>query len=273
MKYCIGRAHGGIGDILMMTPGIRSLKNQGHDISVAIDRHRTRNDTYYELLRYNEDISFIYDYRYVNKKKFDKFVDITSVAYPYEQSGIKIGRATIFANAMGVKIESEKPIYSVNRIVKIDNSISLHFFATEERRSLSATKANLIILWLLENTNANIVLLDRSDELIKDNSRIIYCGDKTVNEAAEILNGTNYFLGVDSGWMHIAGALNIPGTAIFGSTDPITRVKDYKYIDPIYTQSACRGCFYKHCDLEYDCMKSISVVEIIDRLKTDALLL
>lgn len=273
MRYCIARAHGGIGDILMMTPGINALVNQGHEVCVAIDRHRTRNDTYYQLLRNNEDVKFIYDYRYFNKNKFDKVVDITSVAYPYEQAGLKIGRATIFARAMGVKIENETPIFKVEKILKIENSIALHFFATEKRRSLSLDKALLIIDWLLQNTKANIVILDRCKELDIDNERIIYCGDKNIIEGAEVLNGCNYFLGVDSGWMHIAGALSIPGTAIFGSTDPVTRIKDYKYMDSLYTSSKCRGCFYKICDMDFDCMTSISVNEIIDRLRVDALLL
>jgi hypothetical protein len=273
MRYCIARAHGGIGDILMMTPGIRALASEGHEVSVAIDRHRTRNDTYYQLLKDNKDIKFIYDYRYFNKKKFDKVVDITSVAYPYEQAGLKIGRATIFAKAMGVKIEDETPIFEVKRIIKVENSIALHFFATEDRRSLSLKKAKLIVNWLLENTRANLVILDRCQDLNINSQRVIYCGDKDIIEAAEILNGCNYFLGVDSGWMHVAGALNVPGTAIFGSTDPVTRIKDYKYMDAIYTKSKCRGCFYKPCDLNFDCMSSIGVLEIVDRLRVDALLL
>ena len=274
MKYCIARAHGGIGDILMMKPGIRALAEAGHEVCVAIDRHRTKNDTYYELLKNNEDVKFIYDYRYFNKNKFDKVVDITSVAYPYEQAGLKIGRATIFAKAMGVKIDDETPFYSIERKIKIDNSNALHFFATEKRRSLSLEKAKAIIRWLLDCTSSNLILLDRYKEFSEiKNPRIIYCGNKNIEEAAVILKGANYFLGVDSGWMHIAAALSIPGTAIFGSTDPVTRIKDYKMIDAIYTSSNCRGCFYRACELDYDCMKSISVNQIIDRLKVDALLL
>ena len=273
MKYCIARAHGGIGDILMMTPGIHALKKAGHEVSVAIDRHRTRNDTYFNLLKNNTDIKFIYDYRYVNKRKFDKCIDITSIAYKYEQAGLKISRAEIFAKAMGVEIETEKPFYSVEKGFKIDNSVALHFFATEKRRSWSLKKANLLIEWLLNNTNCKIILLDKNKDLISDSKKIIYCGDLTVEEASKYVAGCDYFVGVDSGWMHIAGALDIPGLALFGSTDPITRIKDYTSLESVYSNSTCRGCFYKQCDLDYDCMKKISLLEVVERLKSDALLL
>ena len=272
MKYCIARAHGGVGDILMMTPGIRALKKEGHDVSVAIDRHRTRNDTYFNLLKRNKDISFIYDYRYFNKNKFDKVIDITSVAYPYEQAGAKIGRASIFAKAMGVSIEDETPIYSVEKIYKTENSIALHFFATEERRSWSIEKANLLIKWLLNNTNCTIILLDKSKDLYRESKRIIYCGNMSVEKASQYLAGSDYFIGVDSGFMHLAGALDVHGVALFGSTDPITRVKDYKFIKSIYTDSDCRGCFYKTCNLNYECMNSISIFEVTKEIKSYALL-
>lgn len=272
MKYCIARAHGGIGDILMMTPGIKALKEAGHEVSVAIDRHRTRNDTYYNLLKNNEDIEFIYDYRYLNKNKFDKVIDITSVAYPYEQAGTKIGRASIFANAMGVAIKDETPIYTVEKIYKIENSVALHFFATEERRSWNLEKANMLIQWFLSNTNVNIILLDKNKSLLNNSNRIIYCGDMSVEESAKYLAGADYFIGVDSGFMHLAGALNVYGLALFGSTDPITRIKDYKTFKALYTSSDCRGCFYKPCNYNYECMSSINLFDVIKEIKCNALL-
>ena len=51
-SICIIRSLGGIGDVLMITPGIRALKKKYPklNITVAIDRRRVWDDSYYHLL-------------------------------------------------------------------------------------------------------------------------------------------------------------------------------------------------------------------------------
>ena len=50
---CIVRSVGGIGDVLMITPAIRQIKERYPlcKVTLALDRHRTRGDIYYELLK------------------------------------------------------------------------------------------------------------------------------------------------------------------------------------------------------------------------------
>ena len=64
----------------MMTPGIRALKEQNPnlEITVAVDMHTTWDKSYRDA----EERAFIdhlIDARYVNRNKFTKVVDISSV--------------------------------------------------------------------------------------------------------------------------------------------------------------------------------------------------
>ena len=271
MKICVARAHGGIGDILMMTPGIKALKKAGHEVHVAINREPETKDSYFEILKNNPSIDRIHEYKDVEKKEFDKFVDLTSVAYPYEQAGFKLGRAKIFARYMGVSIEDETPILVLDESIYCENLIALHFFGAEKRRSWNKEKARRLINYLIKETSVNLLLLD-NEYYYPDSDRIISCEGVGVMKASGYLHSAKYFIGIDSGWMHIAGALDIPGLVLFGSTDPITRIKDYKYLDGLYTKSKCRGCFYKPCEIKYNCMEEITLNEVIEVIRYDALL-
>jgi ADP-heptose:LPS heptosyltransferase len=64
-----------------------------------------------------------------------------------------------------------------------------------------------------------------------------------------ILKDASLFVGVDSGLMHLASALDIPVVGIFGPTDPF-------YVGPLNTRSAavreegldCMPCYLKGCE-------------------------
>ena len=55
------------------------------------------------------------------------------------------------------------------------------------------------------------------------NTKLInLAGKTTLREAIYLISQCRLFISNDSGLMHIAGALNIPTVAIFGSTNPVT---------------------------------------------------
>jgi ADP-heptose:LPS heptosyltransferase len=268
MRVCVARKYGGIGDILMMTPGIRGLCLAGHEVSVAID---TNCKTYCSLLKNNQHIKEIYNYTEVDREAFDSFVDLTSVAYPYEQAGFNLSRQQIFANEMGVTVFDEKPIYTPVAGYPVDNLVALHFFADEEKRSWPKSHAVEVIEFLLATTKAKLLFLDTED-YFPLTDRIISCKDLSVEESSKYLWAAKFFIGVDSGWMHLAAALDVSGLVLFGSTSPEMRIKGYRYLDAVFTPSECNNCFYRSCELDYDCMRSISPGMVIEKIKTEALL-
>jgi ADP-heptose:LPS heptosyltransferase len=77
-----------------------------------------------------------------------------------------------------------------------------------------------------------------------------------------ILKDASLFVGVDSGLMHLASALDIPVVGIFGPTDPF-------YVGPLNTKSVavreegmdCMPCYLKGCE-ERACLKKLEVEKV-----------
>ena len=82
-EVCVTRRVGGIGDVLMMTPALRELKERLPDIhlTVGIDRHTTYGDVYYELLKNAPFIDKLVDARYVDRKKYFRCIDTVSYTH------------------------------------------------------------------------------------------------------------------------------------------------------------------------------------------------
>ena len=161
-KVCIIRSVGGIGDVLMMTPALREIKRRFPkcELTVAVDRHRTYDDCYYQILKNAPFIDHIIDARYVKRKQYNKVVDISAVCIPYERRDLPPrNRINIFSNFLGMQsLQDYLPFYkveageferSLNLLRKINDSrgpvIALHTASHEKKRT-----------WPLENNIAFI---------------------------------------------------------------------------------------------------------------------
>jgi ADP-heptose:LPS heptosyltransferase len=268
MKILLIRTSEGIGDLLMLTPVIKELASKNHTVDLLLPR----KEIYLSLFKHNKHLNKLLLSNNYSQNVYDKIINLNSVAYPYELGGFEISRTQIFAKACNVTVTSEKPIYAVEKKVCLKKCIGLHFFGAEKRRSWGFKKVQVLIKYFLRYTNFNLLLLDTVDLEIKS-KRIISCKSMDIEESASHLAGCMYFIGVDSCWLHFAKALNVPGIVLFGSTNPKTRVKENENITTIYTRSNCRGCFYKECDLNFQCMEEISVRNVVDELKKNEILL
>jgi len=76
-----------------------------------------------------------------------------------------------------------------------------------------------------------------------------------------VLEACRAFVSNDSGAMHLAAALGVPVTAIFGPTDEraTAPVGDH---DVIVHQVFCRPCMLRECPIDHRCMKRISGDEV-----------
>jgi heptosyltransferase-2 len=63
--------------------------------------------------------------------------------------------------------------------------------------------------------------------------------------------------------MHIAGALNIPTIAIFGSTNPVTTAPAGNKSIIVRREVPCSPCLKKTCPTDFRCMKLISVEDVL----------
>jgi heptosyltransferase II len=87
-------------------------------------------------------------------------------------------------------------------------------------------------------------------------------GKTSLKEAISLISRCRLFISNDSGLMHIAGALDIPTIAIFGSTNPITTSPMGSHTMVIRKDVSCSPCLKVSCPTDFRCMDLIKVNEV-----------
>jgi heptosyltransferase II len=126
---------------------------------------------------------------------------------------------------------------------------------------------------LIDGLSARAVLFGSHEDrkcadLVEENARhpmINVAGKTNLREAMAIIARCNLFISNDSGLMHVAGALNIPTIAIFGSTNPITTSPVGDNSTVIHRGASCSPCLKKTCPTDFRCMDTISVEEVCEK--------
>jgi heptosyltransferase-2 len=97
-----------------------------------------------------------------------------------------------------------------------------------------------------------------------ENRLINLAGKTNLKEAIALIAKCRLFISNDSGLMHVAGALEIPTVAIFGSTNPTTTspVGDKSVV--LYEGVHCSPCLKKVCPTDFSCMNKIGVDDVYD---------
>ena len=282
-RICVIRSVGGLGDVLMATPALRELKHRYPDahLTFAIDRHRTFDDSYYELVKNALFIDEIVDARYVIRAKYDKVVDISSVCLPYERADLPpINRIDLFAKKLGFnKLHDSLPFYEVSpeevfwarKIIGagLQPVVCIHTASHDAQRSLPFDKHHEIVRMLNERVSGvRIVLFDfnNRNKKLATAEGVIDCSKCSTREKAALIQQCDVFFGPDSGPMHLAGALKIPSVVAFGSIPPVARLNHYPTHEAIVSGLSCAPCWYQHCPRSFKCMKEISPREIVNRI-------
>ena len=125
---------------------------------------------------------------------------------------------------------------------------------------------------LIDDFSAQAILFGsnedrKSTDLVEQNAHhalINLAGKTNLKEAIAIIARCNLFISNDSGLMHVAGALNIPTVAIFGSTNPITTSPAGNKSIVIYKGASCSPCLKETCPTDFRCMDMISAEEVYE---------
>lgn len=123
---------------------------------------------------------------------------------------------------------------------------------------------------LIDNFDARVVILgsvhDRPQAAaVLEAMRHPACdltGETTLAEAVALIAQLRIMIANDSGLMHIAGALNVPVIAIFGSTNPAATSPLGNNTQVIYKAVDCSPCLKKTCPTDFRCMTSIPAEEV-----------
>jgi heptosyltransferase-2 len=88
-------------------------------------------------------------------------------------------------------------------------------------------------------------------------------GKTTLRTLAGVIARCAAFVSNDSGAMHVAAALSVPLTAIFGPTDErVTAPRSQGPADVILRRVFCRPCMLRECPIDHRCMKRVEIEEV-----------
>jgi ADP-heptose:LPS heptosyltransferase len=94
--------------------------------------------------------------------------------------------------------------------------IILHLTSEEAARSWNKAEAKLLLDWLVQNTNFNIIEVGLNP-LLPENPRTIQPRNKlTLGQQMSLVGKASFFIGVDSGFTNIANAQKIPTILLIG---------------------------------------------------------
>lgn len=125
---------------------------------------------------------------------------------------------------------------------------------------------------LQEALSGTIVILGESEEgeisfakyMHAEGLCINLCGKTSLTETCAVLKRLSLFITNDTGPAHLAYAMNTPTVTIFGGGDPAR----YGPLHPgpfrvLIHPVSCRPCYEEPCDLDFQCLRSVSVHEVI----------
>jgi heptosyltransferase-2 len=87
-------------------------------------------------------------------------------------------------------------------------------------------------------------------------------GRTTLRQFVGVVARCAAFVSNDSGAMHVAAALGVPLTAIFGPTDERV-TSPGGHADVILRDVFCRPCLLRECPIDHRCMKRIDVDSVL----------
>ncbi|MBI4454328.1 MAG: lipopolysaccharide heptosyltransferase II [Acidobacteria bacterium] len=123
---------------------------------------------------------------------------------------------------------------------------------------------------VMHRWDAQVLLFGSADEApiareIQSNMRhqpILLTGRTTLLELLGLIERCDLFITNDSGPMHLAGALQRPLIALFGSTDENATGPMNARSHVIHKQVECTPCFLRTCPIDLRCFKQITVEEV-----------
>ncbi len=95
-------------------------------------------------------------------------------------------------------------------------------------------------------------------------------GELTLRESLTAISLCRLFIANDSGLMHVAAALRIPLTAIFGPTRPHNTAPMQgpgRDITILHHGAPCAPCKHRDCPVDHACMKAVTVDEVFQSIK------
>jgi ADP-heptose:LPS heptosyltransferase len=291
-RILVTRAMGGIGDIIMMTPGLLAMKQRypKAQIDFAVPQ------SFHALLSGLKEINVLdINVTPIDMPSYSRWVNLTDCpagrAEAKQYPNVKANRIESFAKAMRISklylrmTQGFKPFYAVTtderrRAIEYLNQlnpsqlpvIAIQPYSVDtyknwpymEELAVALSKDHCVLIFHHENvpgygsTNIHKILMP-------------------IRKSIALLAQATQLVAVDSSFVHLAAALDIKTLAIFGPTSGRVFTRHYptvSYIAPSKQEFPCNPCWrneHKPCHLtngrESICLRSIESSFVAERIK------
>jgi heptosyltransferase-2 len=93
------------------------------------------------------------------------------------------------------------------------------------------------------------------------------CGKTSLGEAMALIRRCRFFVGNDSGLMHVAAALDVPTVAVFGSTNSAATGPKGNWARTVKHDFDCSPCLKPECKIGYRCLLSVEADEVWEAME------
>jgi ADP-heptose:LPS heptosyltransferase len=247
-RLLVTRAMGGLGDLLMLTPGLHALrrKHPRARIHLAVPRR------FFPLFEGNEDVELLDIHSELDPGGYDRWFNLTDCPAARTESltapQVRRGRIEIFARALGTRGPAlwrmdRRPRYF---LTAEDRAYRERFFAAHGLAGESVIGIQLrsdetyrdyphMPALVRALARSHVVLLFDSRPIVGyDFANTIKVDGLGLREAAALASGCRALVAPDSSFVHLAAALGRPAVGLFGPTDGAVRTRDYpevRFID------------------------------------------
>jgi ADP-heptose:LPS heptosyltransferase len=292
---------GGIGDLIMMTPALKSLNQfKGKTITVAT---KAENVPVLKGLPYLEDVIPIGE---ANDRYKEQTIDLRFKVESPELGGAlstvlykTVNRVDMFARLMGADLINPQPDVAVDesriegwktkiKYNRKNKYLGIQTTCTSNTRTFAPEYIPELVKLLSEIKNLKVVLLGRDEfwygrkakvdvSKIKSRNVINLMNQTEVADLAPVCSLMDYIICPDSSMVHIAGALKKPCIAVYGNMDPALRITYYPTVKVMWSMGklSCIPC-YDHknpCpindDLGAPCMRLTTPEMIFKKAKKE----
>ena len=127
-----------------------------------------------------------------------------------------------------------------------------------------------ILISLLLNDGYNIILIDLEKDLILDKHPNLFDirGEISIVDVVGVLSLLDLFITVDTGNLHIAGALGVKTISIFGPTSPYIFTAYYDNFISVSVDLPCWPCHETDCNNQ-KCLNMLEPEDIFDIVKEE----
>lgn len=283
------RAIGGIGDMLMLTPAIRGIKEQYPFLPMVVCTTNKYPPVgcLFDLLKNNPFIDEVISVNELGNYRFYKTYNFQT----NEEAGIEVNpaakssnRIDIFCDLAKVNPSSKLPIYNVTEEEKVwaDKWVEripkerqgmlfgVHASSAYTRRAWPREKV-LLLAFLLTNNYPNSSVIFFEDVQYETNElkypNIYHVKGMPIRWVAALMDRCYLMVATDSGLLHIAGALKKRIVGLFGSTPPEARLDKYAQSFSITMDYPCSPCWYQKCGWNFKCLTDITVEMVQDAIE------